>query len=84
MVCMEDIALLGDGRFSLMEPRQIYTLSSGPHITRFSPVVNIKRTNFEQNFVLMQTKMACRQQISSSKLLHKFIFTKQFQIGIIF
>ena len=84
MVCMEDIALLGDGRFSVMEPRPIYTPSSCPHITRFLPVVNIKRTNFEQSFVLLQAKTACRQQISSTKLLDKYIFTKQFQIGIIF
>ena len=41
MVCMEDIALLGDGRFSVMEPRPIYTPSSCPHITRFLPNISL-------------------------------------------
>ena len=79
MVYMKDIALLGDGHFSVMELRPIYTLSSGPHITRFSPVVAMKRKNFEQNFVLIQANTAYRQQISSTKLLHKYVLLNIFK-----
>ena len=58
MAYMKDIALLGDGHFSVMEARRIYTLSSGLHITRFSAVVAMKRKNLEQNFVFIQANTA--------------------------
>ena len=75
MVYMKDIALLGNGHFSVMELRPIYTLSSSPHITRFSPVVAMKR----KNFVLIQANTAYRQQISSTKLLHKYVLLNIFK-----
>ena len=44
----------------------------------------MKRKNFEQIFVFIQANTACRRQMTTTNLLHKYFNTKNIQIGITF
>lgn len=51
---------------------RIHTLSHGPHITHFTTVVVKKWKCFKQVFVLVQTIIVLRQQMTTTKTLHKY------------
>ena len=52
---------------------QIYTLGSSPHTTHFSGVAAMTWKRFEQIFVSIQANPGHRQQITTTKLLQKYL-----------
>ena len=52
---------------------QIYTLGSSPHTTHFSGVAAMTWKRFEQIFVSIQANPGHRQQMTTTKLLQKYL-----------
>ena len=60
----------------IMTGGAIINYYTSPHITHSWAFAAMKRKNFEEIFLLIQSNTECRQQRTTSKLLHKYFRDK--------